>query len=222
LLVEHAIEPAEHRSGVVALPSLLQLGRRAIPQAFEAAIVPSALFIVVAHYFGDNAGIGAALGFAVAVILWRFLTARRVPGMMVLAIVTLVARSVLAFVSGSTFLYFLQPSVAGCCLAAAFLVSVTLKRPLARRFADDFCALPGHILAEEHVHRFFCRLSVMWGAVGLAKTALILWLLATQTTSTYVVSKTAISIGVTVVAVAVSVVWFRRSIAQHGLVAVTA
>jgi intracellular septation protein A len=217
-----SIEQAQHHSGVVAIPSLLQLGRRAIPQAFEAAIVPSVLFIVVARYAGDNAGIGAALGFAVAAILWRFATARRVPGMMVLAIVTLVVRSVLAFVSGSTFLYFLQPSVGGCCLAAAFLVSVSLDRPLARRFASDFCALPGDVLAEDHVHRFFCRISVMWGAVGLAKTAVILWLLATQTTSTYVVSKTAISIGVTVVAVAVSVVWFKRSIAGHGMVAVAA
>jgi hypothetical protein len=158
------IEHAHHRPGVVAVPSLLLLGRRAIPQAFEAAIVPSALFIVVARYAGDNAGIGAALGFAVAAILWRFATARRVPGMMVLAIVTLVVRSVLAFVSGSTFLYSLQPSVGGCYLAAAFLVSVSLDRPLARRFAGDFCALPGDVLAEDHVHRFFCRISVMWGA----------------------------------------------------------
>jgi hypothetical protein len=216
-----SIEQTQHRSGVIAIPSLLQLGRRAIPQAFEAAIVPSALFIVVARYAGDNAGIAAALGFALAAVGWRFLTGCRVPGMMVLAIVTLVARSLLAFVSGSTFLYFLQPSVGGCCLAAAFLVSVTLDRPLARRFAGDFCALPGDVLAEAHVHRFFCRISVMWGAVGLAKTALVLWLLATQTTSTYVVTKTVISISVTVVAVAVSVVWFRRSINRHGLVAVT-
>jgi hypothetical protein len=217
-----SIAQAQHRPGVVAIPSLLQLGRRAIPQAFEAAIIPSALFIVVARYFGDNAGIGAALGFALAVVGWRLLTNRRVPGMMVLAIVTLVARSVLAFVSGSTFLYFLQPSVGGVCLAAAFLVSVGLDRPLARRFAGDFCALPGDLLAEEHVHRFFCRISVMWGAMGLAKTALILWLLHTQETSTYVFSKTVISIGATVAAVVVSVIWFRRSIAQHGLVPITA
>jgi hypothetical protein len=216
-----SIEQAEQRSSVVAIPSLLQLGRRAIPQAIEAAIVPSVLFVMVARYAGDSAGIGAALAFACAAIGWRFLTGRRVPGMMVLAIVTLVARSLLAFVSGSTFLYFLQPSVGGCCLAAAFLVSVTLDRPLARRFAGDFCALPGDILAQDHVHRFFCRISVMWGTVGLAKTALVLWLLATQTTSTYVVTKTAISIGFTVAAVAVSVIWFRRSIARHGLVAIS-
>jgi hypothetical protein len=35
-----------------------------------------------------------------------------------------------------------------------------------------------------------------------------------------VVAKTALSIGVTVVAVVVSVVWFRRSISRHGLVAI--
>jgi intracellular septation protein A len=217
-----SIEQAELSSGVVALPSLLQLGRRAIPQAVEAAIVPSVLFVAVARYAGDNAGIAAALAFACAAIAWRYASGRRVPGMMVLAIVTLVARSVLAFVSGSTFLYFVQPSLGGCCLAAAFLVSVTLDRPLARRFAGDFCPLPGDLLAEEHVHRFFCRISVMWGAVGLAKTAVVLWLLATQTTSTYVISKTAISVGVTILAVVVSVLWFRRSITRHGIMAIAA
>lgn len=174
--VEHSPPP----SAVVAIPSLPQLGRRAIPQTVEAGIMPAILFLVVAHFAGASAGIGA----------------------------------------GSTFLYFLQPTIGAFGLAAAFLVSVMLNRPLARRFAGDFCALPREIVSDARVHHLFRRISVMWGAIGLLNAGVALWLLVTQTTLVYVVTKTALSIAVTVVAVAISVVWFRHSITRHGLVAV--
>jgi intracellular septation protein A len=215
-----SVEPRPPAPAVVAIPSLLQLGRRAIPQAVEAAIVPAILFLVFARLVSASAGIGAALGWAAAAIAWRLVTRRRVPGMMVLAVVTLLARSVLALAAGSTFLYFLQPTIGAFGLAAAFLVSVILNRPLARRFAGDFCALPREIVLDARVHHLFRRISVMWGAIGLLNAGVALWLLVTQTTLVYVVTKTALSIAVTVVAVAISVVWFRRSISRHGLVAV--
>ncbi len=201
----------------LVIPSLLQLGRRAIPQAIEAAIAPAALFLVVATFGNDSLAIGAALAWAFALIAWRLVTHRRVPGIMVLAGVTLVVRSVLALVAGSTFLYFLQPTVGGACLAGAFLVSVRLDRPLARRFAGDFCFIPHHVLADLRVHHFFRRNSVMWGVFGLAKTAVALWLLTSQPTGIYVVTKTVLSIAFTVVLVAVSAVWFRRTVTRHGL-----
>jgi intracellular septation protein A len=214
--VEQVLRPPAE----VAILSLLQLGRRAIPQAIEAAIVPALLFLAVARLAGSAAGIGAAFAWALVAIVWRLATRRRVPGMMVLAVTTLLARSVLALAAGSTFLYFLQPTIGAFALAAAFVVSVILNRPLARRFAADFCALPRDLLADARVHQLFRRISVMWGVIGLLNAGAALWLLVTQTTLVYVVSKTALSIAVTVIAVAVSVVWFRRSITRHGLIAV--
>jgi intracellular septation protein A len=201
----------------LVIPSLLQLGRRAIPQAFEAAIVPAVIFLVVARFANDQLAIGAAFGWALATISWRLATRRRIPGMMILAGVTLLVRSIVGIASGSTFLYFLQPNIGGFCLAGAFLVSVSLDRPLARRFAGDFCALPHHVLADGGVHRFFRRISVMWGTFGLAKTALALWLLTTQPTGLYVATRTVFSIAFTVVLVAVSTVWFRRTVTANGL-----
>ena len=201
----------------LVIPSLLQLGRRAIPQAFEAAIVPAVIFLVVARFANDQLAIAAAFGWAVAAISWRLVTSRRVPGMMILAGVTLLMRSIIGIASGSTFLYFLQPTIGGFCLAGAFLVSVSLDRPLARRCAGDFCALPHHVLAYGGVHRFFRRISVMWGAFGLAQTTLAFWLLSTQPTGLYVAAKTVFSIAFTVVLVAVSTVWFRRTVTANGL-----
>ena len=60
------------------------------------------------------------------------------------------------------------------------------------------------------------------GGRGARRAALGLWLLLNQATTTYVLTKTVISIGFTVGAVGVSVLWFRRSMTRHGLLAITA
>ena len=118
-----------------------------------------------------------------------------------------------AVVAGSTFLYFLQPVIGGFCLAAAFLVSVIIDRPLARRFANDF-GLPRHVASDRRFHQVFRRISLLWGVTGIANSAAGLWLLVTQSTNFYVLASTALSIGVPAAAVSASIVWFRRTVAQ--------
>jgi hypothetical protein len=209
-------------SHAITIPSLLQLGRRAIPQAIEGAIVPAALFVTMQQLVGLAAAIGAALGWSAVAILRRVHAGRRVPGMMVLGAVTMIGRSILGLTTGSAFLYFFQPTIGASCVAVAFLVSVKLDQTLAQRFATDFCVLPGHVLADARVRRFFRRCSVMWGTIGLANASITLWLLMTQPTAVYVVAKTTLSISVTVGAVAASFVWFRRSMTRHGLLVTVA
>jgi intracellular septation protein A len=209
-------------SHAVTIPSLLQLGRRAIPQAIEGAIVPAAIFVSMQQLVGLAAAIVAALGWSAVAILRRLFAGRRVPGMMILGAVTMVARSILGLTTGSAFLYFFQPTIGASCVALAFLVSTRLDQPLAQRFATDFCVLPGHVLADMRVRQFFRRCSVMWCAIGLANASVSLWLLMTQPTAVYVVAKTALSISVTVGAVAASFVWFRRSMTRSGLVVTVA
>ena len=128
----------------VTIPSLPRLGRNAIPQILEGAVVPAALFIAADHVFGLAAGIVAAL-------LW-----------------TLVGK------------------------------------------------LPDEVPADHRVHHFFRRASFAWAIVGFANAALTLWLLHAQTTSTYILVKPMMSVGLTVAVVAASVLWFKWSMTRHG------
>lgn len=200
----------------VTIPSLPRLGRNAVPQILEGAVVPALLFLLADHFFGLAAGILTALTWTVVGITWRAISGRRVPGLIVLRGSTLVARSLLGLLSGSAFLYFFQPVVGTTCLAAVFLVSVVRGRPLAGRFAGDFCKLPDEVLADHRVHHFFRRASFAWAVVGFANAAVTLWLLHSQTTSTYILVKPAMSVGITVAMVAASVVWFKWSMTRHG------
>lgn len=201
----------------VVIPSMRRLARRAVPQLLEGAVAPAVIFLVAKHFGGIGAAIGAAFAWWVAVISWRLVSRRRVPGIVILGGITLLVRSGLGLATGSAFLYFFQPTIAAACVAVAFLGSVVLRRPLAMRFAGDFCSIPTEVLRDLRVHRFFQRVSIMWAVVGFANAALTLWLLVTLSTGVFVVAQTSLSIGVTVGAVAVSFLWFRQSMTRHGL-----
>jgi hypothetical protein len=198
----------------VALPTLPELARRAVPQALEAAVVPTALYVLTSHLVGARVAMLAPLAWAMAAVCWRTMRGLRVPRMMVLALVTLLARSAIAFAADSTFLYFVQTSLGGLALACAFFGSVVVDRPLARRFADDFCLLPAEVVALPAVHRFFRRVSLLWGGYGMVNAAV--GALTALKTTTYVVLRTTLSILGTAAMVAASTLWFRRVVERDG------
>lgn len=200
----------------VTIPSLPRLGRNALPQILEGAVIPAILFLVAQHFLGLAAGIVVAFAWTGVGITWRAIKGHRIPGLIVLRGATLTARSALGLLSGSAFVYFFQPVVGTACLAGVFLVSVIRGRPLAGRFAGDFCKLPDDVLADQRVHHFFRRASFAWAVVGFANAAVTLWLLHSQATSTYIMVKPAMSVGITVVMVAASALWFKASMTRHG------
>src|SRR5262245_26512273 len=169
------------------LPSFGQLARRALPQVLEASIIPAVILLLFLHVVGTTVAIVAALGWVVATTAVRIAWRRRVSGLTILSITRLFVRSVIAIAAGSTFLYFVQGPIGGLCLALAWLVSVAIDRPLARRFVKDFCDLAPHILEHPRIRNTLRRISLMWGLVGLAHAAIGFWLLCTLALSPYVV-----------------------------------
>ena len=207
--------------GDVALPSLTHLGRRGIAQAVEGAIVPSALFLIANGIAGINVAIAVGFAWTGTAIVRRVARSRRVPGMVIVGALTLVVRSAVGLATGSAVLYLSQPVIAAAVIAAAFLVSVFLGQPLAQRFAADFCTLPHHVLSHARTCECFSRVSLMWAGVGFANALLMFWLLMSQGTTTYVVTQTSLSIGVTAACVAASLLWFRNTMTRHDLMVAT-
>lgn len=212
-----AVDPGYEPRGSdpVRLPTLAQAARRAAPQVIDGVLLPLALFLVGYRLGGLGAAMGAGLGWSGVAIVRRVFRSRRVPAMAVLGMVMLIVRSALALMTGSAFLYFLQPTLGTAAVGIAFLTSVIVGRPLARRFAGDFVTLPSDVLRSPHVHRFFLRNSMMWALIGVMNAAIAYLLLITLATTTFAVTQTAMSVVVTVVAVGISMLWFRGSIGQY-------
>ncbi len=200
------------------MPRLRTLARQALPKLLESTVLPVGLFVGVLHFFGLWGAIVAGLGWSYAAVLRRVVTRQRIPGLLVIATLTLTARSVLAFATGSSVLYFLQPTLGTALVAVAFVVSVVLGRPLAQRIATDFCPIPEHVTADERVRRCFLGISLLWAVTCLVNASVSLWLQFTQSVGTFVLTKSLTQGALTVVAVTISVLWFKRSVNKPVLI----
>ena len=191
------------------LPCPRTLARHAVPHLLEATVIPLILFYSAMALIGVWGALIAALAWSYGALARRLVLGRRVPGMLLLGTIGLTVRTVLAIVSGSVYLYFLQPTLCTVLVASAFLFSVRGKRSLAERLAHDFVPLPPVLLSRPWMRRFFNGVSVLWAMVYFTNAALTFWLLITQSVGTYVLAKTLASLVFTGAAIAVSVLVFR-------------
>lgn len=205
------------------LPRLRDLLRRAAPQAFEATLIPLALFYGALKLLGPTGAICAALGWNYVALARRLVRRDKLPGLLILTSLALTARSLLALASGaSLFVYFLQPSLATAMVGGAFLLSVPLGRPLAERLAHDFVPLPAAFLKRPRIRQLFVHISLLWALLQLANAAGTIALLLNVPIATYLVAKTGLSSGLTVGGVVVSFWWFRRGLHRHNQEALAA
>lgn len=200
-------------------PRMRDLLRSTLPGVIEGSVLPVVLFVAALRVTGLWGAIVAGLGFSCFAIGRRLVARRPVPGLMVIGAATLTARTVLALATGSSFVYFLQPTLGTAVVAFAFLVSVPLGRPLAQRIASDFCPIPEAVLAHRHVRRLFLRISLLFSCALFLNAAVALWLQIHQSVETFVLVKPLATGSITIAAVVVSVVWFRRSLHRAGLLA---
>ena len=198
-------------------PDLRTVLRHATPRFVEGTLVPLVLFLGGLRLVGVWGAMTLGLVWVYSAILVRVCTRRSVPGILVLGAITLTARTAIALASHSVVMYFLQPSLATMLIAGAFLFSVPLNRPLASRLAADFCPLPSEVHANTHVKRFFRQISLLWAFAQTMNAGVTIWLLFSQSLGTFVVLRTFVSPTITIVAIVASALWFKRSMARHGI-----
>jgi len=197
-------------SSALDLPPLRTLAWQAVPRLIEGAVIPTLLFLGLLQVGGQWAAIGGALAWSILVIATRLALGRRVPTIVLIGVGALTLRTALAVAAHSSFVYFLQPTVGTAAVGLCILVSAMVGRPLVLRLARDFCPLPDDVMKHGHLRRFFLGISVLWGVVQLLNASLTLWLLLSQSLGTFVVLRTTMAHTLTIAAIAISVLWFRR------------
>lgn len=175
---------------VFELPKLPSLLRHAVPRIVEGMILPVAVFYAGLVVAGVAGGVVVAVAWVYGGVAYRLVRGRLVPGSVLLAAVMVSVRAVLALLSGSAVLFFLQPTLGVFCAATAFLATARVRRPLVRRVAEDLVPLPAHVLENPLMRRFFARQSLVWGCAQLGNALLSLWLLLSQPIQTYLVVRT--------------------------------
>lgn len=202
----------------VHLPALGALVKHGGKHLLESTLVPLCLFYLLLTIVGLDGGLIAALSWSVLALARRVILRRKIPAVLLLTTALLVARTVLGLVTGSVFLYFLQPTLQNFLIAFVLLASLPFGRPFLAKLADDFCAFPTDFTEHPRVVRFFRRVSLLWALVFVTNGVTTLYILAKATVGDFLMVSTAGSYTVVAVAAGVSLIWFRRSLRGEGIV----
>ena len=142
---------------------------------------------------GAGAAMITALVWTFGNLLRRVVQGHRIPGVLILATIGLIVRTIVALLSGSTFIYFMQPIATTVVLAMVFLGSVLIGQPLVARLAADFCPIDAELHRRPGVMQLFSGLTILWAAVHLANAAATFGLLVSLPVATFVALKTGAS-----------------------------
>ncbi|WP_018335247.1 VC0807 family protein [Actinomycetospora chiangmaiensis] len=207
-----------HPHVTIHLPHWREMARHALVPLLESTVIPLLLFAVLLRTAGFDAGLWAALSWSGLAITARLVRRRALPAILLLSTAILVVRTVVGLWTGSALLYFLQPSAQNFLFAAALLVTlVGGGRPLLARLAEDFVAFPEALTSRPKVQQFFRRVSLLWAAVFVINGITTVTTLALSTVEEYLVVSTAGSWSVVAAGIAISLWWFRSSLAGEGV-----
>jgi len=212
--IRSAVEDAKFSKRSV----LLVIGKRSLPHLLEATFVPALLFWVVLLVFGATAAMVSVLVWTFGNLVRRLVQRHRVPGVLILAMIGLVVRTFVALLSGSTFMYFMQPIATTVVLALVFLGSALIGRPLVARLAADFCPIDADLQRRPGVVNLFSGLTVLWAAVHLANAAATFGLLVSLPVATFVALKTGACLAITFGGILLTVTWAIRTARSENLV----
>jgi len=201
----------------LALPSPRATLQHACPIVLEAVVVPVALFYLALVVTDFRGALLAALGWSYLALFRRFRTGQRISTLLLLGTTLLTARTVVAFVTGSTIVYFAQPMATAVGASLMLVVSAAIGRPFTQRFAHDFCPIDPELLARPRVHRFFVRISVLWAVILLLNAGIVLWLLLSTSLRTFVLERTAVTLSLTALAIFLSVTRFVAAMRNDGI-----
>jgi intracellular septation protein A len=184
-----------------APPRLRDVLRRVAFSLVIACVVPAAVFYTAFRGYGIWTAIFAALAWSYGAIAWRALTGRRTSGLLILTAAVMTGRTLVALLTDSTFLYFLQPIITDGLIGALFLASVLTARPMVARLAGDFYPMDEELAVRPGIRRLFRTLTLMWASLCLAKAGMTLWLLLSQSLETFVLVKSVSVLAINGVAV---------------------
>lgn len=158
-----------------------------------ATVIPSVLFYVCLVVGSIWLALVVALSWCYGALAWRLGTRRRTSALLWLTVAGLTVKTGIAFASGSTLVYFLQPALSDAVIAVAFLVSLCSARPLVARLAADFYPVDEDLSQRPRVQLLFWRLTALWAAICACKAAISLYLLSSVSTTSYVAAKTVLT-----------------------------
>lgn len=187
-----------------------------MPNIVEGKIIPVLLFLSLLRLWGTTPALVGALAWSVGALARRLIKGQTASGLLILTTLGLATRTVAALATGSLLVYFLQPTIATALVAATFVGSVLLGKPLAERLVMDVCPVDDATRAHPTLQRFFDHASLWWGFTSAVNFAVTLWLLLSHSPVTFVLVKSVLGPITTSITFIIAYFWFRSLMANSG------
>ena len=194
---------------IIDLPGWRPIAKKVLTTLALVSALPTLVFYIALSLYGLRVAALATVSLYYGALVVKVL--RRKP-ILAAALVTaglLSIRTVVMFLTGSAFVYFVQPVAGTLALATVIAASASAGRPVLDRLAHEFCPFPEELSARLREQRYFDRLSVVWAATYLVNAMGIIWLLRTMSVGGFVVLKSILGPALTMTAVAVSLLYLR-------------
>jgi intracellular septation protein A len=212
----HAAELATGR--VLELPSVRSVVRRVLTYVIEVTVVPSVLFYVSFVNLGLRPALLIALAWSSTALVRRIVTRQRIPATLVLSCVIMSSRTLVSWMSGSVFLYFLQPVLTTLTMASFLLLSVWLGKPFVQKALVDYVpSLPSEWRDFPRIERFFRRATTAFGVMYLCNVCVTGWALLTTGLGSFMLISKGGGTALTAATVGVTIVLFRRALKREGI-----
>ncbi len=199
------------------MPSSRLVFAHAVPVLLESVVAPVVAYYLILLVAGFRGALIGALIWSLMIIARRLVRRERVSTLLLIGTLLLTVRTVVGFITGSVFLYFIQPTASTFLVSLALVCSALLGRPFTQRFTHDFCPLAPELLARSVVHRFFVRVSFLWAIAMFLNGAVVLLLLLTASARSFPIERTGVSLSLTALAIGISIWWFVRSMRRDGI-----
>ena len=124
--------PDGQQGSVLLMPPPRRALRHALPVVLEGVLGPLIVFYLLLVLAGFRGALIAALTWSYVALGRRLLRRERVSMLLLFGTVLLTLRTVVAFVTGSAFLYFAQPTAGTVAISVALLVSALVGRRTGR------------------------------------------------------------------------------------------
>lgn len=209
--------PHGQGGSVLHMPSVHIVLWHAIPVVIESVLAPLAVYYSLFLVAGFRGAVIGALAWSSLIVVRRLVRRERVSTLLLLTMALISLRTVISLVTGSAFLYFIQPTASMFLGSLVLLCSALLGRPFTQRFTHDFWPLTPELLARPTVRRFFVRVSYLWALAMFFNGAVVLWLLLTVSVASFPLERSVMSVSVIAAAVFCSVMWFARSMRRDGV-----
>ncbi|MDQ6836923.1 MAG: hypothetical protein M3137_00915 [Actinomycetota bacterium] len=182
--------------------------RQTIPHLLEGVVGPSVAFLAGHAVWGMFGALGLAFAWTGTCLGLRLIIGRRVTGLLIIAGVSLLLRTVVAVVMNSTTAFFIGPDIVTAGMGLMFVASACTSKPLVARIAGDFLPAAWLDLGNRRALRLCRAGSALWGFEQLLTSCVTGFMVFKVSPTTFVTCHEPISIAVFTLVMGIALPFF--------------